>query len=131
MLMTEPREDWSRLASYVVSARLSAGYRDRKVFSEVTGITHRTLGKLENGQRVSPETLAEVERAVGWKPDSARTILHGGEPSATAPPEGAEVLTPEEISILETYRQAIRDGRARQEADRGHASGHGRNGTAG
>ena len=78
--MSRPLEDWPRLASYVVSARIAAGYRDRKEFAAATGITHRTLGKLENGQRVSPDTLAVVEQEIHWKPDSARRVLAGGEP---------------------------------------------------
>lgn len=83
--MNRPREDWPRLASYVVSARLAAGMRDRKALEAASGVTHRTLGKLENGQRVSPDTLAAVERVVGWKPDSARKILAGGEPVLAEP----------------------------------------------
>lgn len=79
--MNRPREDWPRLASYVISARIAAGYRDRQEFAAATGITARTLGKLETGHPVSPETLAVVEQHVGWRPDSARQILAGGEPS--------------------------------------------------
>lgn len=124
--MNRPREDWPRLASYVVSARLAAGFRDRRAFSAVTGITERTIGKLENGQRVSAETLATVAQHVGWKPDSPRMILGGGEPDPAAPPAGAEVLTAEELQILETYREALRIGRARMQAER--EQGHERNG---
>src|SRR5262245_46217733 len=69
------REDWERLASYVVSARLAAGYRDRRQLAAATGITDRTIGTLENGRPVSPETLAAIESVVGWKPNSARQIL--------------------------------------------------------
>ena len=126
--MNRLREDWPRLASYVVSARLGAGFRDRRAFAAATGITERTIGKLENGQRVSPETLATVAMYVGWKPDSPRVNLAGGEPEMVAPTEGAEVLTPEELQILETYREAIRTGRARMEAEREREQGHGRNG---
>lgn len=79
------REDWKRLASYVVSGRLAAGYKDRRALAAATGVTDRTLGTLENGRRVSAETLAVVEKAVGWKPDSARHVLAGGEPQ---PAEG-------------------------------------------
>jgi len=117
--MNRPREDWLRLASYVVSARLAAGFKDRHALSAATGVTERTLGKLETGQRVSVETIALVEQAVGWKPDSARTILDGGEPSPAVQPEGHNVLTDDELRIVETYRQAIHDGRARMEAERG------------
>jgi hypothetical protein len=121
--MNRPLEDWPRLASYVVSARLAAGFRDRRTLSVATGVTDRTLGKLENGKRVSPDTLAAIELAVGWKPDSARQILAGGEPSPVAPAEPADPLTPEERQLLETYREAIRAGTERQEAARREGNG--------
>lgn len=124
--------DWRRLASYVVSARLAAGYKDRRALSAASGVTDRTLGKLENGQPVSPETLAAVEALVGWKPDSARRILHGGEPdtrtleafdAATAeaadpvklllPPDQYAALTP---SMRERMREAL-EADARTYAD--------------
>ena len=54
-------EDWQRLADYVVARRVELGMRDRRAFAEATGVTERTLGKLENGQRVSPSTLGMVE----------------------------------------------------------------------
>lgn len=78
--MLSGREDWLRLASYVVSARVAAGCKDRRSFAAATGITERTLGNLERGIRVAPETLAIVESTLGWRPGSARSILAGGEP---------------------------------------------------
>ena len=59
-------EDWRRLADYVVARRVELGMRDRRAFAEATGVTERTLGKLENGQRVSPSTLGMVENRLGW-----------------------------------------------------------------
>jgi Helix-turn-helix len=73
-------EDWLRLADYVVAHRVELGMRDRRTFAQATGVTERTLGKLENGQRVSPSTLAIVEIRLGWAPGSCRRILAGGEP---------------------------------------------------
>jgi hypothetical protein len=73
-------EDWLRLADYVVARRVELGMRDRRALAEATGVTERTLGKLENGQRVSPSTLAMVENRLGWAPGSHRRILAGGEP---------------------------------------------------
>jgi hypothetical protein len=75
-------EDWQRLADYVVARRVELGMRDRRAFAEASGVTERTLGKLENGQRVSPSTLGMVENRLGWAPGSWRRILAGGEPSA-------------------------------------------------
>jgi len=73
-------EDWLRLADYVVARRVELGMRDRRALAEATGVTERTLGKLENGQRVSPSTLAMVENRLGWAPGSSRRVLAGGEP---------------------------------------------------
>lgn len=73
-------EDWRRLADYVVARRVGLHMRDRRAFAQATGVTDRTLGKLENGQRVSPSTLAMVENQLGWGPGSCRRILAGGGP---------------------------------------------------
>ena len=73
-------EDWRRLADYVVARRVELNMRDRRAFAQATGVTDRTLGKLENGQRVSPSTLGMVENQLGWAPGSCRRILAGGEP---------------------------------------------------
>jgi hypothetical protein len=79
-----PAEDWRRLADYVVARRVELGMRDRRALAAATGITDRTLGKLENGQRVSPSTLAVIENELGWTPGSGRRVLAGGEPSMAA-----------------------------------------------
>ena len=62
--------------------------RDRRAFAEATGVTERTLGKLENGQRVSPSTLGMVENRLGWAPGSCRRLLAGGEPHVVSPDRG-------------------------------------------
>jgi len=79
-----PGEDWRRLADYVVARRVELGMRERRALAAATGVTDRTLGKLENGQRVSPSTLAVIENELGWSPGSCRRILAGGEPSLAA-----------------------------------------------
>lgn len=76
-----------RLGDYVVARRAALGMRDRRAFAAATGITDRTLGKLENGKRVSASTLGAVENQLGWAPGSCRRILAGGEPAAV--PGGA------------------------------------------
>src|SRR5215472_10926187 len=81
-------EDWLRLADYVVARRVELGMRDRRALAEATGVTERTLGKLENGQRVSPSTLAMVENRLGWAPGSSRRVLAGGEPQMVSPDRG-------------------------------------------
>ncbi len=81
-------EDWRRLADYVVARRVELHMRDRRAFAEATGVTERTLGKLENGQRVSPSTLGVVENHLGWSPGSCRRILAGGEPDSRPAEQG-------------------------------------------
>ena len=73
-------ENWERLGDYVVARRTALGMRDRRAFAAATGVTDRTLGKLENGKRVSASTLGSVENHLGWAPGSCRRILTGGEP---------------------------------------------------
>jgi hypothetical protein len=77
-------EDWRRLADYVVARRVELGMRDRRALAAATGVTDRTLGKLENGHRVSASTLGVIENQLGWAPGSCRRILAGGEPVAVA-----------------------------------------------
>lgn len=77
-------ENWERLGDYVIARRTALGMRDRRAFAAATGVTDRTLGKLENGSRVSASTLGVVENHLGWAPGSCRRILAGGEPTAAA-----------------------------------------------
>jgi hypothetical protein len=79
-------EDWSRLADYVVARRVELGLRDRRALAAATGVTDRTLGKLENGQRVSASTLGVIDNHLGWTPGSCRRILSGGEPEVIGAP---------------------------------------------
>jgi transcriptional regulator with XRE-family HTH domain len=88
-------EDWRRLADYVVARRVELGMRDRRALAAATGVTDRTLGKLENGRRVSPSTLAAIENLFGWAPGSCRRILAGEEPGPVpAARDGAEYDDP-------------------------------------
>ncbi len=73
-------DNWPRLGDYVVARRRQLGFRDRKALSEATGVTDRTLGKLELGHRVSASTLGSIENALQWAPGSCRRILAGGDP---------------------------------------------------
>ena len=82
-------EDWQRLADYIVARRTALGIRDRRALAAVTGVTDRTLGKVETGRRVSASTLGTLENHLGWAPGSCRRILAGGEPLVPAAGSGA------------------------------------------
>jgi Helix-turn-helix len=79
-------EDWKRLGDYVIARRIALGMRDRRALAAATGVTDRTLGKIENGKRVSASTLGAVENHLGWTPGSCRRVLTGGEPVIPAGP---------------------------------------------
>ncbi len=83
-------DDWRRLADYVIARRVELNMRDRRSFADATGVTDRTLGKLETGQRVSASTLGVVENHLGWSPGTCRRILAGGEPGTGSPGPGRE-----------------------------------------
>jgi hypothetical protein len=115
----ETPPDRQRLAAYVTSARLAAGWKDVRSFATATGLTERTLSKLEHAQRVSPGTLATVAAHVGWAPDTPRIILAGGEPPAQAPAgrNGTRDPGPSPLALLDLDelsddgRRALRDPR--------------------
>lgn len=85
--------NWQRLGDYVVARRTALGMRDRRAFAAATGVTDRTLGKLENGKKVSASTLGAVENQLGWAPGSCRRILGGGEPVAVPGTESPPVYS--------------------------------------
>jgi transcriptional regulator with XRE-family HTH domain len=107
--MNQRREDLPRLASYVVDARLKAGFSTRKEFADATGVTARTLGKLETAsERVSSETLARVAEKLHWTPDSPALIMSGQEPvpAGTPAPPRPDVMYRHPLHDAETVRRA-------------------------
>jgi Helix-turn-helix domain len=77
-------EDWQRLGDYVVARRIALGMRDRRSLAVATGVTERTLGKVETGRRVSASTLGALDNHLNWAPGSCRQVLAGGEPAVVA-----------------------------------------------
>jgi len=77
-------EDWQRLGDYVVARRIALGMRDRRSLAVATGVTERTLGKVETGHRVSASTLGALDNHLNWAPGSCRQVLAGGEPVVAA-----------------------------------------------
>jgi hypothetical protein len=80
------KQDWARLADFVIDRRTQLGMKTRRDLSRVTDINDRTIGKLELGQSVSASTMSTIERALGWAPGSWRRILDGGDPELAEAP---------------------------------------------
>lgn len=104
--------DWQRLASYVVRRRQECDLPTTRALARATGITEKTIGNLEKGRLVSRDTLAAVERVLGWAPGSCAAILAGGEPrleaGADVDPEAAaaraQIIAMSAEQLAETHR---------------------------
>lgn len=57
-------------------------WRTRTAFAQATGVSVRLLVDLENGKRTQyrAETLASVERMLGWAPGEIEASAEGGAP---------------------------------------------------
>jgi transcriptional regulator with XRE-family HTH domain len=71
------------LAAEVRKRRLALGISTVKELAELAGFTVKTGSSIENARQDAyrPQTLAQLERALGWAPGSAQAVLDGGEPT--------------------------------------------------
>lgn len=82
--MEQTEGDWQRLGELLIAARVGMGFTKRAGWVEHLGFTHdRTITDIENAKRSNygRATLADIERAYGWRPGSIRSVLAGGEPT--------------------------------------------------
>ncbi|MER5388347.1 helix-turn-helix domain-containing protein [Saccharopolyspora sp. NPDC002686] len=78
--------DWERLSDFVISWRERLSL-ERSDLAERMKMDAKTVQRIENGQSVRATSLAALERGLGWKPGSARTVLGGGDPAPIDEPE--------------------------------------------
>lgn len=73
--------DYRLLGRVVETHRRAMGLRQEDL-AALTGLTSATLRALQNGHRVSPtpNTLAQLEKGLGWTPSSADRVAAGGHP---------------------------------------------------
>jgi transcriptional regulator with XRE-family HTH domain len=72
--------DWPRLADHVIARRVALGM-GRRDLAAATGVTERSIGKMERGESVSRDTVTKTEIALRWEQGSGRRVLEGGSPS--------------------------------------------------
>ncbi|ONK09506.1 helix-turn-helix transcriptional regulator [Streptomyces sp. MP131-18] len=104
--------DWARLAEAIRQARATRGWRQIDL-ADAAGVTESTIQNLEAGTRTYtrlPQSLKAIERALGWAPGSAVSIVDGGDPTPLSSPEQAPgSVLPVDIPL-----------RVRQELQQGH-----------
>lgn len=79
-------EAWLLLADEVRAGRDARGLTQAELAAEA-GVGMRTLQDIEAGipRGRMPRLMPRVERALGWRPGSARAILDGGSPATVEP----------------------------------------------
>jgi transcriptional regulator with XRE-family HTH domain len=70
------------LAREVRTRRLSIGIATVKELAERAGFTVKTGSSIENARQTAyrPQTLAQLDHALGWAQGSSQAVLDGGEP---------------------------------------------------
>lgn len=100
--------DWERLGRYVRAAR---GPRSQKDIAANGGPSDTTIGKIEAGvwrpTRAVNQTLAKLDKGLGWAPGSAARILDGGEPTPLTPDADKFLSKIRHPYISEQVAQAI------------------------
>lgn len=75
--------DWTRLADHVTAARKALDLTQHELVAAGGGsFSLSTLQGVERGtvRTRMPNTIADIERALGWAPGSARAVVLGGDP---------------------------------------------------
>ena len=114
---TYPPEAWERLGRAARERRISLGMSQPDV-SASGGPSTGVISKIENAKQDSYEdrVLAQLERALQWKPGSAKAVLAGGEPLPVGDPasphaggrrEEAATSTREAESPIATHLQEL------------------------
>jgi transcriptional regulator with XRE-family HTH domain len=85
------------LADYAIHRRGELKLRREDVAGRM-GMSPKTVERIEEGKSVQAATLGKLERALRWKPGSARAVLEGGEPT---------LISPESDNSL--YERVVRD----------------------
>ena len=80
-------DGWARLGDRIFRER-SRHWRTRPEFAHKTGLSVRTLVKIESGDgaRCRETTFAAIEVALGWEPGSCLRIVGGRNPLRSTDP---------------------------------------------
>jgi transcriptional regulator with XRE-family HTH domain len=136
-----PHEAWVRLGKMLERRRgqLGYGYRQREQFAQGSGLSAKTLARLERAERDAypDDTLALAERIYRWQPGSALAVLRGGEPVLSFGSPGAKgrpsgfTLDEEQVILRAAEILNRRLSAAAQDSPRGDDDDRLANGTSG
>lgn len=98
-MMWNMERDWARLGAAIVAAYETLGLRHSD-FAQLAGVSRSTLYRLEKGDGAAPSanTLAKIDRALGWPHGTAEAITEGAEAPAPSDPREITFAKPESLS---------------------------------
>lgn len=108
---------WKRLGDKVSEARQAAGLSQAGL-AKAAQVAPRSVYTAESGyvpSKQMPPSLVKIAIALGWKPESIRLILEGGDPvpaDAAEQPEPAARTIPQQPDLAELMLRVHEFGRA-------------------
>jgi hypothetical protein len=103
--MEAPGQGIERLHHFVTERRRALGISGAQMFAR-GGPSPSTMNKALTGDRgLSRSTLERIDRALGWAPGSAETVMSGGTPiRIPAPSDAAHPAHEHVVTVLESIR---------------------------
>lgn len=94
-------EAWRAVGNAVINRRVELGMRARGDLAAATGLTVKTLGEIERGERASYSraTLAVVEHALRWPPGKIDTMVAGPSDAFAPASVGNRVMPPTAVKV--------------------------------
>ena len=109
--MEAPEQGTERLHHFVSERRRTLGISRTQMFAR-GGPSPSTMNKALTGDRgLSRTTLERIDRALGWVPGSAESVMSGGVPASHIPaPDAGCPAHDHVVVVLESLRTQLLDG---------------------
>ncbi len=107
--MEAPQQGIERLHHFVSERRRALGISRAQMFAR-GGPSPSTMNKALTGDRgLSRSTLERIDRALGWAPGSAASVMDGGTPTSHIPVPGDTGCPAHDhvVTVLETLRTQL------------------------
>lgn len=107
--MEVPEQGIERLHHFVTARRRALGISRAQMFAR-GGPSPSTMNKALTGDRgLSRSTLERIDRALGWAPGSAESVMDGGTPTSRIPASSEAACPAHEhvVTVLESTRTQL------------------------